>query len=127
MTFKELLKKDLDTFVNLGEFAEYHNIDNAIVAAVVDKYTQQKSGSDSKTFTKLHGDFCDIYCKTKDLLAKREQLPKHGDIIKVDGRSYKVDTCENEHGITILTLNSYRQNLVGAAAKIGGIERLGDY
>ena len=124
MKFKELLKRDLNTFVNLSHFAGFHVIDGVIISAIVDKYTQAKSGSESKTFTKLHGDFCDIHLRTRDYLIKKDHLPKHGDRIKVDGRAYTVEACKEEHGITILTLNAYRQNLVGTAARIG---RSGDY
>ena len=124
MTFKELLKKDLDTFVNPSEFAELHTVDGVEIMAVVDKYTQAKSGSESKTFPVLHGDFVEVCFKTSDFVAAKERLPKHGDRIKVDGRMYSVENCENEHGITVIILDAYRQNLTGAAARIG---RSGDY
>ena len=119
MTFKELMKRDLDTFINPDEFAELHTVDGVEIMAVVDKYTQAKSGSESKTFPVLHGDFVELCFKTSDFVAAKERLPKHGDRIKVDGRMYTVENCENEHGITIIILNAYRQSLTKAASTIG--------
>ncbi len=122
MTFQELLKQDLDTFINTDEFAEMHVINGVEIAAVVNKYTQAKSSSESKTFPILHGDFVEVCFKTSDFIAAKERLPKHGDRIKVDGRMYSVENCENEHGITIIILNAYRQSLTKAASKIGRSE-----
>ena len=122
MTFKELMKRDLDTFINPDEFAELHTVDGVEIMAVADKYTQAKSGSESKTFPVLHGDFVELCFKTSDFIAVKERLPKHGDRIKVDGRMYTVENCENEHGITIIILNAYRQSLTKAASKIGRSE-----
>jgi len=122
MTFKELIKRDLDTFVNTDEFAEMHNIDGVEIAAIVNKYTQAKSGSESKTFPVLHGDFTDVYFKTADFVSDKGRLPKQGDRISVDGRKYSVETCINEQGITIITLSAYRQSLTKAASKIGRSE-----
>ena len=119
MTFKELMKRDLDTFINPDEFAELHTVDGVEIMAVADKYTQAKSGSESKTFPVLHGDFVELCFKTSDFVAAKERLPKHGDRIKVDGRMYTVENCENEHGITIIILNAYRQSLTKAASTIG--------
>ena len=122
MTSKELLKRDLDTFVNPDEFAEIHNIDGVEIASIVNKCTQAKSGSESKTFPVLHGDFTDIYFKTVDFVSAKERLPKQGDRISIDGRRYSVETCTNEQGITIITLGAYRQSLTKAASKMGRSE-----
>lgn len=116
MTFKELLPEDNEAILRLDEFAEWVKIDGVILRAVIEKSTAQKSGNLKLNYKGLMGDFMTIYFRAADYNGKRERLPRHGERVKVYSdewgcdKMFSVTSCTNEHGISTLVLEAYRQN-----------------
>ena len=116
MKFKDYLPADNITMLNLDEFAEYIELDNVIIRAMILENTSQKSGNRQLNYTGLHGDFTEIFFRTCDYTVKRGRIPKHGEISCVRGKRYTVDRCEDEQGMCHLILSAYRQNTVNINA-----------
>lgn len=110
MSLKELLQRDLTTFINEDEFAETINYNGVEILAVV---TQTASASQSKytvkrqidpaRHLKLAGNFFTVYVKTADL----PKLPKYGEFVKINGVRYKIQTVIVDlEGITRITVGT---------------------
>lgn len=105
-TFKDFLRADLDTFINLDEFAELAEVNGKTVKAVIIKssapsassYTVKKQIDPSKHL-QLSGNFITLYVKTADL----EKLPKNGDFIYIDSTRYKVQSAAESFGVYKIT------------------------
>ncbi|MBR1645182.1 MAG: hypothetical protein IJ774_05435 [Selenomonadaceae bacterium] len=110
MSFRDDLQADLDIFVESEEFAQFVTLDGIYLRAQVDSSTAQKSGNASLNFDALHGDFLTLYFKTADYCGKKQRLPVHGEQIWMNEKRYDVESCEDQLGITKLTLAAYRQN-----------------
>lgn len=110
MTFKDDLREDIPTFLNVDEFSEPRDIDGVQMTCQVVHYTGDKSNRQNETFEGLHGDFVTIYFEAAKYTAERERLPRHGEWIYVDGKRYDVVSVKNEMGIAKVVCTAYRQN-----------------
>ena len=99
--FKDFVKHDLDTFINLEEFAEVHHIDGKPVKSMIDSdvlqiYSNVKAGQ----YDGVYRSVLALYVKEDDL-GYRPVRDQHLDI---DGSIYIVDECSSEMGILKIVL-----------------------
>ncbi len=110
MNLKDVIAWDnQQVFFNMGEFAEYVEIDGMILQAQVQYRTEKASSLKSESFEMLHGDYVKIFFRTAEYCGKNERLPVQGEIVHINRKRYKVLTCKDEMGITRLVVSSYRQ------------------
>ena len=110
MNLKEVIAADLDIFVETEEFAEEVIIDGIKCKAQLMAYTADKSNRLQETFEGLHGDFSELFLKTKPYLDQHKKLPHRNDDMIVNGNRYEVVKAEDELGILHLILSAYRAN-----------------
>ena len=108
--FKDDLKADIATFLELEEFGELITLDGVILPAQLSKHTAEKSQRLTQTFDKLHGDFSTIYFRAETYLKKRARLPNQGEWVWLNNIRYDVVSSENQAGVAKLTLSAYRQS-----------------
>ena len=111
MSFRDDVLADIDNvFLNLNEFAEYHIINGAEVAAVVSTLkTDMKSTISSRNYDGLHGDFVTVNVRKSDFT----RIPKQGENIRVDGKRYTVDEVRDNMGMLLMILSAYRMGGAG--------------
>lgn len=100
-SFKEQMQKDFkDTFFNLNEFAEIHNIDGAQIPVVVDNETLLQLNLGKTT------DSDGIFEDNKMLFVQKAHMqdqPVIGQIMEFDGEAYQVgNVLEDLGGYTII-------------------------
>lgn len=103
MNLKQTFKKDLDTFINDGEFADYWNINGKSVKAVIDN-------SVVNTFEKaqIQGVFkatAVVYIRQGDL----SPLPLVNSTVTINKLHYICRDVQVEQGVDILTLEQMEQ------------------
>lgn len=109
-TFKDDLREDKYTFLNVLEFSEYREIDGVLMRCQVSHHTADKSSRQNENFDGLHGDFVTVYFDAETYIGKRSRLPRHGEWVWLDSKRYDVVSSKNEMGIAKLVLGAYRQN-----------------
>ncbi|TEB13368.1 head-tail joining protein [Pelotomaculum propionicicum] len=98
--FKDYLASDLDTFINQGEFADFHDIDGRQVKCVVDSDILQPL---------KQADYDIAYNATKMLFVKASDLPERpvkGQRIRLDGELFTVALCGEAGGMLEITLEA---------------------
>lgn len=99
--FKDFVKYDLDTFINLEEFAEVHHIDGKPVKSMIDSDVLQiYSNMKAEQYDGVYRSVLALYVKEYDL-GYRPVRDQHLDI---DGSIYIVDECSSEMGILKIVL-----------------------
>lgn len=103
ISFKEQLEADLDIFINADEFAETHNINGQDVICVLEGLTTKEQ------ITKANGTpaFDGISALTRVLHIKTADLPErmaHGNVVELDGETFRVGDAVEDNGITTITL-----------------------
>ena len=93
MSFKEQVKKDLDTFFNFDEFGEDHVIDNKIVNVIVDNETL-KSRNKKEYDGIVQADIL-YFAKEEDLL--KEPIPESVQVF--DGVLYVIFDAKLDEGV----------------------------
>ena len=109
--FKEYLETDLETFINLEEFAEIHRFQYKIrsieydfeTAAIVSNEIRSKSIAESKINRGLYAENIKVFYKSET------EQPRQGQTIKLDGELYSVISSKEQHGITVLIMEGYKQ------------------
>lgn len=109
MNFKDDLAADIETFLNLDEFAENINVDGVELPAQIIKYTSEKSTRQNETYPMLHGDFITIYFRADTYQQAKQCLPKKNDWVVIDGKRYTVESSQEEFGIIKVEAAAYRQ------------------
>ena len=109
MNFKDDLKADIATFLDLDEFAEFVTIDKVILPAQVIRHTAEKSARLTENFAGLHGDFVTVYFAAEPYYKKRQKLPRHGEWIYINGTRFDVVSAQEEFGIIKVVCSAYRQ------------------
>lgn len=109
-TFRDDMAADIPVFVELDEFGRLTWIDGVLLPAQIIERTADKSNRQNETFAGLHGDFTTIYFATDHYIKKRERIPRHGEIIYVNGKRFTVESSREEQGITKIVASAYRQN-----------------
>lgn len=103
MRFKDYTKTDLDTFFNLDEFAEIHEIGGYKAPAVIDSdIVKIRSQSKSERFDGIYKGEIVVYVKSKDLPFR----PVYGQDLRLDGKLYFVVECSEDMGVLEITLGA---------------------
>lgn len=107
MTFKQVLDRDVDeTFLNVAEFADLHNVDGNNVPALIDdmenieREKRMKSNMDG-----IHARQVLLYVKASVFPSG---LPAQKRLIKLDGKMYTVVDATDEGGVYTITLEANR-------------------
>lgn len=114
------LARDLDTFLNLGEFAEIITLNGVTLKAIVTASTadipraHSSFGNDRQRLRSsappLIGEHVTINFKTADYLRERERLPKNSESCRVNGDLFHVISSTAEYGLATLVLRAERMN-----------------
>lgn len=101
-SFKEVLSKDIDTFLNLREFSELHNINGVFLNCLIDDdvLRENKAGSKEDAFSSRYRDgtyygYETLYVKISDF----GKAPTPGALLKIDGDDYAVRKVKEQMGI----------------------------
>ncbi len=103
MNLKQTFRKDLDTFINVGEFADYWTINNTKVKAVIDN-----SVANSFEGAQIQGVFkatVVVYLRQGDL----SPLPLVDSVVTINKLRYVCRDVQQEQGVDILTLEIMEQ------------------
>lgn len=99
--FKDFLRKDFETFFNVNEFSETHNIDGKDIDISIDddelKERQAKFAEGTYIGSLL------FYAKESDF----EEMPVIEQRMKYDGELYEVADIQENHGVYTITLRGY--------------------
>lgn len=104
--FKEQVKADRDTFLNLDEFADPHEINGKTYTCILQSpEEQEKFFIDNRYdgFEDIHGELLVIHIKEDDF----GERPAEGEILKVDEEPCVVDKCIADMGILTITLHKH--------------------
>lgn len=96
--FKDQIKNDIDTFINLDEFAEEHRIEGKHLKCVVDEDEFRQRARGSEYATAESG--LTIYVRTEDIQHRKSPLSA----LNVDGREYTVINWESTMGVETIDL-----------------------
>ena len=99
-TFKEMVAKDRDIFLNLDEFGEEHDVSGKPIICVYD---------DNSLRARQGGAELAVSESLIQLYAKCEDLPNRkgfGAELMVDGRPYLVNTWDEDMGMATITLSA---------------------
>lgn len=102
-TFKSTLRSDLDTFINLSEFADTYTVNGIEVKAVVDSSIANNFES-----AQIQGVFKStsvVYIRQGDL----DPLPLVGSDVTINGLHFVCRDVSVEQGVDILTLEAVEQ------------------
>lgn len=103
-TFKEQLKADLDTFINMDEFADEHELNGETVNCVVQSPTEQEmfqQGIDYSGYEAARGRLVIVHIKREAL----EDVPAEGQEMTLDGEYGDVDRCVEDLGMLSIYLH----------------------
>ena len=123
--FKDDLREDNYTFLNLEEFSELTWVDGLLLRCQVSHYTGEKSTRQNENFDGLHGDFVTIDFEAAPYIRKKKRLPRQGEWIKINGRRYDVESVKNEMGVAKIVCSAYRQNTLRGSQQLGHISNFG--
>ncbi|MCT8975499.1 hypothetical protein N4T77_02695 [Clostridium sp. CX1] len=104
MNFKEQLKKDLDIFINVNEFADLHILDGLQIPVIIDSDAFEKFSSTEKVENAMQGVFqstLTIYVKSTDC-----EKPNLGYRLQLDGEYYHVIDVFEADGLIKINLMS---------------------
>ena len=96
--FQELVKADLDVFLNIDEIAETHTVDGKEMVCVLEDATI--NGADG--WRMLSESTVKLYAKTENFPRRR----MHGESIYIDGVGYEIVTWNDEMGMTRMELQA---------------------
>lgn len=94
--FQELVKADLDVFLNLDEIAETHTVDGTEMICVLEDATIQ--GADG--WRMLSEATVKLYAKSENFSHRRVR----GESLYIDGVGYEIVTWNDEMGMTRIEL-----------------------
>lgn len=103
MTFKDFLKKDLDTFQNLDEFSEEHIIEGESVTCMVDSdIISERSGGSASG---IYENAIRVYIKEEEIEKALDCELGYGDNLMLDHREYTVINWINNAGMVSIDLS----------------------
>lgn len=102
MSFKEQVMRDLDKiFINTKEFAQEHDLNCTVCNAVLEGLTtKERSARAAENYEGMFKSALIVHVRAGDL----PEVPPHGEIFRVDGKVYMVDTCDEEMGLLTIGL-----------------------
>ena len=96
-SFKLAVERDIeDTFLNISEFSDWHDIDGAVVNCLIDTNLTDKHPVDSyegvfRNTVRIH------------VLARDMERPVEGELIRIDGSLHFVQSVSDEMGMYVIT------------------------
>ena len=102
-TFKEQVAEDLDTFINLDEFADEHDVNGVAVKCVVQSPTEQEmfqQGIAYNGYEVTHGNLTILHIKKDDF----GETPVESQVVELDGESGLVKSCIEDMGLLSIYL-----------------------
>ncbi len=105
VTFKDQVAADLDTFINLDEFAGEHILNGDTVKAIVESPTSQErwvTGKEYNVYNGLEGNLYIVHCRKADLSA----VPVYDQRFDLDGIICIVDSVIDDMGILTIELHA---------------------
>lgn len=108
LKFRDDLVEDHNTFLNLEEFADWHELDGVRLRASVRRVLEPMSTRITDERPSLHTARLHIQFRAREFLRHEERLPYEGQRLLFDGRYYKVESIENEFGIVNASIVSYK-------------------
>lgn len=102
MSFKDQVQADIDrVFLQDGEFAEKHNLNGTVCLAVVEGLTtEQRSVRAAENYEGMYKSALIVHVKAANL----PEVPVCGEVFKLDGKLYLVDTADNDMGMLTIGL-----------------------
>lgn len=106
MDFKEMIEQDNTTvFLNLREFAMYHNLNGIKCKAIVQDISvadnfSTNSGVNDLSYAGLYGSRVQVNCLKADL----PEVPVYGQTFTLDGDMYLVESCSDDMGILTIQM-----------------------
>ena len=104
--FKAMVAHDVNAvFLNHGEFAEMHRLNDDLVECVIDELLT-KEAADTLT-NPMEGIFLNaitIYVKTGDI-----PKPVEGEVLMIDGRMHLVKSVRDEMGMLVIVAEANEQ------------------
>ena len=104
-TFKEQLASDLEnTFLNLDEFAEEHEVNGKTVTCIVQSPTEQEmfqQGIAYSGYEVTHGNLTILHIKKDDF----GDTPAESQIVTLDGEDGEVQSCIEDMGLLSIYLH----------------------
>lgn len=106
--FKDILAKDIDTFLNLKEFSELHNINGVFLNCLIDDGVLRDNKADSKddAYSGRYRDgtyygYETLYVKISDF----GKAPTPGALLRIDDEKYFVGEVKEQIGIYEIEIN----------------------
>ena len=121
-TFKDDMRRDHKTFLELDEFAEIIDLNGVKLRAQYVWVSGERQKPDLAHKSEgyyvhppLHsptipGELLSLTFRAKDYLREKERLPKNTELVYVNGSRFYVKTMQEEFGLASLTLEADRQN-----------------
>lgn len=105
ISFKEQVEKDNgDTFLNLSEFGEEHELNGTLCPCILQGGTIQQALSIgegiSKTYPTIYGADLTVNVKASDI----EEVPVYGQLFTVDEEIYIVQSVKEDMGMLTIGL-----------------------
>lgn len=112
------LREDIETFLNLDEFAEIITLNGVALKAIVESSTAEiPRPVRSSDRLRLHsssppliGEHLTIHFKAADYLREKERLPRQSEACRVNGNLFHVISSAAEYGLATLELQAERMN-----------------
>ncbi|MGO4540370.1 hypothetical protein [Paenibacillus sp. 2TAB19] len=99
-SFKDFVRDDVGTFVNLNEFADMHTVDGREVRVLIDDYTE-----DEHPLSYAEG-VSVVQKKAFFIAADFTFRPREGIFMMIDGKSYLVRRVSDEMGLYVVLLEA---------------------
>lgn len=104
--FKDTIKKDIETFLNIDEFADRHELNGREIVCLVDKdVTDEAKVSVRNPLEGVFDNTLTIYVKSADL----EREPVEGEIFRLDKELYVVASVSSEMGMFTIVAEAKQQ------------------
>lgn len=105
MSFKDQMVADMAVFLNVDEFADYHDINGQQILCIVDKdISKQRTNRQSDNYDGIHTRQLTVFVKEIDLGYRPERDQK----LAVDGEWYLVIDCDAAGGLLEIDLGANR-------------------
>lgn len=104
--FKRAVAADVtNVFLNLAEFADWHDIDGVRMQCLVDTdVTQAYSNAAQNPIEGVYHNTVQIYVRAIDI-----ERPVEGELLRLDGSLHLVESVSDEMGVYVITATENRQ------------------
>lgn len=107
-TFKKMIEKDIEeVFLNLEEFADFHDINGQKIKCVIDTDLTQRYGNWEGDFQRygVIGNQIRVFVHAPDLVP----APVHGQLLSVDDSHHRVDSVSSEDGVLVIVASEVNE------------------